>query len=99
MHNTKSDLLQDTLTVSVCGDGEIRWFTTDYCGLAEVSDDQINLANEHLANYLNIAGTAYSSYEYDLKFRLKDTEVIATYIISFKDSAGAYFTDVASFVL
>jgi hypothetical protein len=99
MHNTKSDFLQDTLTVYVGGDGEIRWFEVDYSELSDVSDDQINVANEYLANYLNTAGIEYTSYEYDLKFRLKGTEVIATYIISFKDSEGSYFSETASFVL
>ncbi len=99
MSNGKSELFYDSLTVMVGFDGVIRWLVADYCNLSEVSDEQVKAGDGLLEKYLEERGYEFVSYEYGLRFRVRNGSLLATYIISLKDPDGAYFTDAVSFVL
>jgi hypothetical protein len=99
MSNGKSELFYDSLTVMVGFDGVIRWLVADYCNLSEITDKQVEAANALLEEHLGDIESEYVSYKYDLRFRMRNDCLLATYIISFEDPDGAYFTEAVSFAL
>ena len=56
-------------------------------------------ANKLLEKYLLNYNEKFDSYEFDLKFRQKGENTIATYNVAFKDIDGCCFCEVFSFVL
>lgn len=99
MRSGRNELFYDSLTVMVGFDGEIRWLTVDRCDLSEVSDEQVEAANEMLEKHLAERYDRSVGYEYDLRFRMRSGCLLATYIISLEDPDGARFTDTVSFAL
>ena len=99
MSNGKSELFYDSLTVMVGFDGVIRWLVADYCNLSEVSDEQVQAGDRLLEKHLGELEDEFVSYEYDLRFRMRNGCLLATYITLLEDPDGRFFTDVASFIL
>ena len=102
MHNTISRYVQDTLTVQVGRDGSIEWFVADYSNLTSITDVQLKAANESFEEYVKeFTSKSRDStlFEYELKFREREGDIIATYMIVFKDSDGFFFCDTASFII